>query len=233
VTPARPRASLKWIALLVAVVALFVLARTLPLGEWLGAFTAWTGRLGWAGLVLFSLGYALATVLLLPGSVLTLGAGAALGITRGFLSVWVGATLGAALAFLVSRHGARRRVELWAAKKPRFAAVDRAVGREGWKIVLLTRLSPVFPFIFLNYAYGLTPVRFWPYFLASLLGMIPGTLMYVYLGSLGRLGLEAASGEGGFSAARLALNLIGLLATVLATVLITRSARRALAEAGI
>jgi uncharacterized membrane protein YdjX (TVP38/TMEM64 family) len=76
-------------------------------------------------------------------------------------------------------------------------------------------------------------VRFWPYFLASLLGMIPGTLMYVYLGSLGRLGLEAASGEGGFSAARLALNLIGLLATVLATVLITRSARRALAEAGI
>jgi uncharacterized membrane protein YdjX (TVP38/TMEM64 family) len=145
----------------------------------------------------------------------------------------LGATAGAALAFLVSRYLARRRAERWIQTRPRFDAVDRAVGREGFKVVLLTRLSPVFPFIFLNYGFGLTRVGFWPYAVASFVGMLPGTLLYVYLGSLGRAGLEAASGVGSASGLKLAANLAGLAATLLVTVLVTRTARRALREQGI
>ncbi len=188
--------------------------------------------LGVAGMVLFAFVYATATVLMVPGSLLTLAGGASFGLLPGFISVLVGATLGAAGAFLVSRHLARKRVESWIEEKPSFVAVDRAVARDGWKIVFLTRLSPLFPFNFQNYAYGLTRVSFWQYVLASFVGMIPGTFLFVYLGTLGRSGLEAASG-GGAETLRLALQVLGLLATLGVTILITRTAKRALREAGI
>jgi uncharacterized membrane protein YdjX (TVP38/TMEM64 family) len=124
------------------------------------------------------------------------------------------------------------RVERWIQRKPSFVAVDKAVARQGWKIVFLTRLSPVFPFNFQNYAYGLTSVSFGQYVLASWIGMIPGTFLYVYLGTLGRSGLEAASGAG-VETYRLALQAVGLLATLGVTILITRTAKRALREAGV
>lgn len=220
------------LALLVA--ALLVAARMLPLDRWLEAFNTWAGGLGTVGMVAFGLLYAIATVFLLPGSVLTLAGGATFGLLPGFAAVWLGASLGACLAFLVSRHLARKKVAAWIQGKPSFAVVDKAVAKEGWKIVLLTRLSPVFPFNVQNYAYGLTSVPFWQYALASLVGMIPGTFLYVYIGTLGRSGLEAASGAGGgVETAKLVLQIAGLLATVLVTVLITRTAKRALREAGV
>jgi uncharacterized membrane protein YdjX (TVP38/TMEM64 family) len=204
----------------------------LPLAVWLEAFNQRVVGLGLFGMVLFALIYAAATVLMVPGSLLTLAAGASFGLLPGFVAVLFGATLGAAGAFLVSRHLARKRVERWIQRKASFVAVDRAVAREGWKIVFLTRLSPVFPFNFQNYAYGLTSVSFWHYVLASWIGMIPGTFLYVYLGTLGRSGLDAASGNAAGSY-RLALQALGLLATLGVTILITRTAKRALREAGI
>ncbi len=228
----RPRANLKLGLLLAGVTAVAVAARLLPVASWLDTFNERVVGLGVAGMVLFALLYAAATVLLVPGSLLTLAAGASFGLLPGFISVLVGATLGAAGAFLVSRHLARKRVESWIAEKPSFVAVDRAVARDGWKIVFLTRLSPLFPFNFQNYAYGLTRVFFWQYVLASFVGMIPGTFLFVYLGTLGRSGLEAASG-GGAETLRLALQFVGLLATLGVTILITRTAKRALREAGI
>ena len=106
-----------------------------------------------------------------------------------------------------------------------FRAIDDAVAKEGWKIVGLTRLSPVFPFTLLNYAFGLTRVSFRDYLLASWIGMIPGTILYVYVGSVGRAVTEA----GERSTAQWVLFAVGLLATLLVTVVITRSAKRALA----
>lgn len=212
------------------VAALVLVTRMLPVAEWLELFNRWVQEQGPAGMVVFALVYAAAAVFLLPGSVLTLAGGAAFGLLPGFVTVLLGATLGAALAFLVSRHLARRRVEKWIQTKPSFTAVDKAVAQEGWKIVFLTRLSPVFPFNFQNYAYGLTRVSFWHYTVSTLVGMIPGTFMYVYFGTLGKSGLEAAAGAGGTQGLELALKVVGLLATVGVTVLITRTAKAALKE---
>ncbi len=227
------RSTIKIGVAVAALVAILVAARLLPLASWLEVFNRWVQDLGFAGMVLFAGVYALATVFLLPGSLLTLAGGATFGLIRGFATVWPGATLGAALAFLVSRYLARERVESWIQSKPSFLAVDRAVAKQGWKIVLLTRLSPVFPFNFQNYAYGLTRIPFWHYTLASWVGMIAGTFLYVYLGTLGKSGLEAASGAEGVQGLKLTVQALGLLATVAVTVLITRTARRALKEAGI
>ena len=218
---------------IVSMVAALLWLRTLPLADGLAVFNEAVQKLGPAGLLVYALAYALATVFLLPGSLLTLAAGAAFGLLPGFGSVLVGATLGLALAFLVSRHLARRRVEDWIQSKPRFAAVDRAVAKEGWKIVFLTRLSPIFPFNFQNYAYGLTRIPFWHYTLASMVGILPGTFLYVYLGSVGRSGLEAAAGGERVETLRLVLQIVGLLATALVTFYITRIATKALKEAGI
>jgi uncharacterized membrane protein YdjX (TVP38/TMEM64 family) len=186
----------------------------------------WIDQFGIWGPVIFIVVYALAAVLFIPGSALTLGAGALFGVVRGSILVSLASTLGASLAFLIGRYVARD----WVAKKveehEKFKAVDQAVGREGWKIVGLTRLSPVFPFTFLNYAYGLTKVKFTHYVLASWIGMMPGTVMYVYLGSLARLGVQAEKAGG----AQIAMRILGLLATVGVTFYITKIARRALKE---
>jgi uncharacterized membrane protein YdjX (TVP38/TMEM64 family) len=146
----------------------------------------------------------------------------------GFVAVSAGSTLGAAGAFLIARHLARERVERRAAADPRFAAIDQAVGREGWKIVLLTRLSPLFPFTLLNYLYGLTRVRFGAYLLASWIGMMPGTLLYVYLGVAGRAVAETTAGQRSRTPQEWALFVVGLLATAAVTVYVTRLARQAL-----
>ncbi len=222
------------IAGVVLAIAAFVLAvQKLPIESWLESLKASVADLGFVGMVIFALVYAAATVLMIPGSLLTLAGGAVFGLVPGFFTVWNGATLGAALAFLVSRFLARKRVEAWIQGKPSFSVIDKAVAKEGWKIVFLTRLSPVFPFNFQNYAYGLTSVSFWHYVLASWTGMIPGSFLYVYFGTLGRSGLEAASGAASEQTLRLVLQVVGLLATLAVTVLITRTAKRALNEAGV
>lgn len=215
--------------------ALVVLLALVALGRMLGGeiprFAAWVDGLGFWGPLVFVFGYAVAVVAFAPGSLLTLAAGAIFGLLEGTLYVFVAATLGASAAFLVARHAARRLVERRLAGNPRFDAIDRAVGREGRKIVLLLRLSPVFPFNLLNYALGLTRVRLGDYALAGF-GMLPGTLLYVYLGAVaGQAAAVAGGAEPARSTAEYAFTAVGLLATVLVTVTVTRIARRALDEA--
>jgi uncharacterized membrane protein YdjX (TVP38/TMEM64 family) len=214
---------------LLVLVALAVAARSL--GGRIPEFVSWVNGLGVWGPLVFMAAYALGTVLFVPGSALTLAAGALFGIGRGLVFAWCAATVGASLAFLVARYLARGAVEHRIAGNPRFAAIDRAVGQEGRKIVFLLRLSPVFPFTFLNFALGLTRVRFLDYLVASI-GMIPGTLLYVYYGSVIGLAAQVAGGaapERGL-ASYLVLGL-GLAATLGVTLFVTRLARRALAQA--
>jgi uncharacterized membrane protein YdjX (TVP38/TMEM64 family) len=182
-------------------------------------------------MAVFVLAIGILVVFLFPGSILMTAAGAAYGLGRGFLIAQAGATLGAGLAFLVSRYLARARISRWVAAKPKFAAVDEAIGNEGWKVVLLTRFCPIFPYVFQNYAYGLTRVSFSHYALGSFFGLVPATLLFAYLGSLGRSGVEAASGEEG--PLMLVVRLFGLAATVVTSVYVTRLSRRALDKLGV
>lgn len=197
----------------------------------LPAFSAWVDGLGPWGPVVFVAGYALATVAFVPGSLLTLAAGALFGLARGTVLVLVAATLGASLAFLVARYLARDLVERRLAGDERFAAIDRAVGVEGRKIVFLLRLSPLVPFNLLNYALGLTRVGFADYLLASA-GMVPGTLLYVYYGKVaGDVARLTGGGTVRRDAGYYVILGLGLVATVLVTAVLTRAARRALREA--
>jgi uncharacterized membrane protein YdjX (TVP38/TMEM64 family) len=226
----RPTAfPLARLLVVVAAVALMLIAGR-RLGALIPAFTTWVDGLGVWGPVAFVAGYAIATVAFVPGSLLTLAAGAIFGLGKGTALVLVAATLGASAAFLVSRYAARGLVERRLAGNERFAAIDRAIGTEGRKIVLLLRLSPVFPFNLLNYALGLTRVRFADYLVASI-GMLPGTLLYVYYGKVAgdvaRLAGGAAVPRG---AAYYGFVALGLVATVVVTTLVTRTARRALQE---
>ncbi|HAB18768.1 MAG TPA: TVP38/TMEM64 family protein [Verrucomicrobiota bacterium] len=224
--PLRGGSKWKWSLYAAAGVALVLVLRNLRFQDFLKSALDWIGQLGPWGPVLFVGLYVVATVLFVPGSVLTLGAGAVFGVALGSVVVSLGATLGATAAFLVGRYLTRDAVGRRIEKHEKFAAIDQAVANEGWKIVLLMRLSPVFPFTLLNYAFGLTRVKLSHYVLASWLGMIPGTVMYVYLGSLVNVG----AGQRQRTTGEWILYGVGLLATVIVTVFITRLASRALAK---
>jgi uncharacterized membrane protein YdjX (TVP38/TMEM64 family) len=213
-----------------AIVGAVVLVRLLDVHVFLRAGLERIQDLGLWGAVLFALLYAMAAVLLLPGVILTLGAGAVFGLIKGSVLVSVSATLGATAAFFVGRYLARSWVVKQIEAFPRFKAIDDAVAREGWKIVGLTRLSPAFPFNLLNYAFGVTRVSPRDYILASWIGMMPGTVMYVYIGSLAGDLTTLGGGPQGRSPAEWALSIVGLLATVTVTVYVTRLARTALRQ---
>src|SRR5438876_8090083 len=216
----------RWVLYATAGSALVLALKYFHVQDLLKSALDWIGKLGPWGPVIFVGLYVVATVLFVPGSVLTLGAGALFGVALGSVCVSISATLGATAAFLVGRYLARDAIARKIEKNEKFATIDRAVADEGWKIVLLTRLSPVFPFTLLNYAFGLTRVRFSHYVLASWLRMIPGTVMYVYLGSLVNVG----AGHRQRTTGEWVLYGVGLLATVTVTVFVTRLARRALAK---
>lgn len=214
---------------------LVVLGLVIYLGRSAGAyvprFASWVEGLGALGPVVFMVGYALAVVAFIPGSLLTLAAGAIFGLVEGTVYVFVAAVLGSVAAFLIARHGARAAIERRIEGDERFSAIDRAVGREGRKIVVLLRLSPVFPFNLLNYALGLTQVKLSDYVVASL-GMLPGTLLYVYSGKLaGDVAALAGGVETQRGAAGWTMLGVGFVATLLVTIYVTRVARRALDEA--
>ncbi len=192
----------------------------------------WVQSLGPWGPIAFIALYNLATVLFLPGSLLTLGGGLLFGLGWGSLYVFCAATLGATLAFLLGRYIARDWVDSKMASNKQFQAIDQAIAREGLKIVFLTRLSPLFPFNLLNYALGLTQVSLRDYVLGSF-GMLPGTILYVYLGSLaGSLASLGSPTQTPPQAQQLqwAIKIIGFLATLAVTVYITRIAKRSLDE---
>jgi uncharacterized membrane protein YdjX (TVP38/TMEM64 family) len=218
------------IALIAIVIALFLGMKFLPIREWLRNFNEWVSQMGVAGIFIFIGVYALATVLLAPGSVLTIGAGFVFGLWKGFLAVSAGSTLGAALAFLIARFIARDKVEAIARRNEKFCKIDNAIGKQGAKLIFLLRLSPVIPFNLSNYFYGLTGVKFWPYVFVSWSGMIPGTFLYVYIGTASKLAVSAAAGGEAVKHGWQYWTLIsfGLAATVVVTIWVTKIARDAL-----
>ena len=203
----------------------------LPVKDYLAGFLEYIESVGPWGPVLLAAVYTVACVLFVPGSILTLGAGFLFGVVYGTVAVSIGSVLGATAAFLVGRTLLRGPIEKRIAAYPRFQAIDRAVGEQGFKIVLLTRLSPIFPFNLLNYAFGLTNVRLWQYVLASWIGMLPGTIMYVYLGSALKSLADVAAGAPEGGTPQTIFFVLGLVMTIVATVVITRVAKRALDEA--
>ena len=220
---------LKLIIGAVVVAALIVVANhfgvTEKINNLLTAALDWIESLGPIGYLAFILIYIIASALFISGAVLTLGAGLAFGVVKGSILVSAASVLAATVSFLIGRYIARDKVAKLIEKQPKFKAIDSAVAKEGWKIVGLTRLSPIFPFVFLNYAFGVTQVSLRDYVVASWIGMMPGTVMYVYLGSLGKLAAEGTGGEGTL---KLVLNVVGLLATVAVTVYVTKIAKKAL-----
>lgn len=215
----------KWIIAGAAVIAVAVAWYFLPLKEWAGSFEQWIQGLGVWGGVVFAGAYVLATVLLVPAWPLTVVGGLAYGVAIGFPLVLVSATVGATLAFLVSRYLLREQVENKAGERDLFKAVDRAVSDKGWRVVGLLRLSPVVPFNLQNYLYGVTGIKFWHYVAATFVGMIPGTLMYVYLGAAGMAAVGSAGESGGGGALKWTFFGAGLVATIIVAVLVTRKAR--------
>ncbi len=222
----KRRRMLLTVAFIVAVACTFSFGD--PIG-WLNSVIAAVEKLGPWGPAVFALVYILAVVLLVPGSALTLSAGALFGVLHGTVMVSLASTAAAAVAFLIARYLARDAIAAKTSAIPAFAALDRAFGGEGWKWVVLIRLSPLFPFSLMNYAFGVTRVKFLHYVVASWAAMLPATLLYVYLGSLARAG--ARGGEK--SPVEWAMYALGLLATLTVTVFITKAAKKAMQEQGL
>ena len=220
----------KWIVVVLIVVTLSVLSAILPVKDWIREFVDWVKQLGPLGVVIFIIVYALATVLFLPGWIFTVSAGLIYGIVGGTLVALSGAIIGASLAFLVARYVLRKNIAEMTKKNPRFAAIDEAIGKNGWKIVGLLRLSPLIPFNLSNYFYGITSISFISYVAVSAIGMIPGTLLYAYLGAIGQAGISGGASQR--SNWQYVLLGVGLVATVAVTILVSRIARNALKKSG-
>ncbi|MCS6813109.1 MAG: TVP38/TMEM64 family protein [Cyanobacteria bacterium] len=224
---------LKLIGLACVVAVLIVAIKVLDLQALFQTMLAWVEGLGAWGPIAFIAIYSMATIMFVPGSLLTLGGGILFGVVWGSVYVFIAATTGATLAFLISRYLVRDWVAKQIAGNVKFAAIDQAIAREGFKVVVLTRLSPLFPFSLLNYAFGITNVSLSDYVLGSI-SMIPGTFLYVYIGSL--LGDLATLGTAiNLSPAaerlRIVLNSVGVIATIAVTLYVTSIARSALQQA--
>lgn len=207
---------------------LFIGAFFLPVVDTIETTFAWIENNRAVSWLAFIALYIAATVLLLPGSLLTLGAGFLFGLGYGFVIVSFASVVGASCAFLIGRFFAREAVAGRLAEMPRFAALDAAIEQRGGLIVFLTRLSPLFPFNLLNYALGLTAVKFWTYVGVSWVGMMPATVLYVYLGSIASDLSSLFAGEVGTSPVGNWPLYVGLLATLVLTVIISRIAGKVL-----
>jgi uncharacterized membrane protein YdjX (TVP38/TMEM64 family) len=221
------------IAVVLALLILAVIAAIVfDLKGWLRMALDWTGSLGrWAPPV-FILAYIAASVLFLPAWIFTMGAGFLFGLFMGTVYVSIGSTIGASCAFLLGRSLTRDFMAKRLANNPKFKALDDAIAREGWKIVGLVRLSPVFPYNLTNYAFGLTRIRARDFILASWIGMLPATMMYVYFGSLVKSLAELGAGNAERTPTQWTLYAVGLIATIVVTIYLTRLARRSLRATG-
>ncbi len=197
--------------------AVIIFARFLEIGQYLGSLRAWIAEMGTWGPMVFALVYVVAVVMAVPGSALTVVAGALFGSVVGILLVSLAATLGASLSFLVARYFAREAVETWLSGKQAFRKLDQLAEKNGAVIVALTRLVPIFPFNLLNYGFGLTKIPFWTYVFWSWLCMLPGTIVYV----VGTDAVINAISQGKVPWAPFLV----LLATVLVLVILVRFAR--------
>jgi len=183
-------------------------------------FIDYVHGLGAIGYVVYTLGYAVIG-LFVPASVLTLGAGALFGIVGGSIVVAIGATMAATIAFFLARTVLRKRIERMVARNPKFAAVDRAIAREGAKIVILVRLAAVFPFLFVNYAFGLTGIGIRQYIAATFIGILPGVIAFVYLGAAGAAAATA-------SKTKMIFTIVGAVIALAVSIYVGRIAKRAL-----
>ena len=207
---------------MLGILALLIVARVLGLGERLMMIRDWIEGLGMLGPVVFVGIYAAAVVAAVPGSAITVAAGALFGSVVGVIVVSIGSTLGAALCFLIARHFARESTARWLAKSDKFNELDEMTERHGAIVVAITRLIPLFPFNLLNYGFGLTRVRFGTYVFWSWLCMLPGTILYV----VGADALVQFAAEG-----RVPWILVGCLAAAaLVLAFLVRFARRKLKE---
>ena len=214
------------IALAIAAVAAFVIAvRMLPLGEWIAQFQLWVRGIGPVGYVVYAIAYAVCCVLIVPALALTLGAGAIFGFVAGSLVVLAGATLGATLAFILARTVLRHRVERMTANNAKFRSLDRAITKEGTKILWLVRLSGFPPFTWVNYAFGLTGVRLAQYVFITFFGIIPGTLAFTWAGAAGAAALTGSGNR--------VLLIVTATGAIAVAVFVGRIALNAIRRAGI
>ena len=196
--------------------------------EWVGDFMGQVDELGPWGIALFTLVYVIAAVTMAPAFLLAVAAGAVYGVWRGSLLVFVSATLGAIAAYWVAYRLADTRVFSWVAKRPHVAAVRSAVAGEGAWVQFLLRLSPIVPYVLLNYSLGLSRVRFRD-FLIACTGLLPTVVLYVYYGKVvGDVAKVAAGVEPPHGTGYYVFLGVGLVATIVASMAITRAARRAI-----
>lgn len=223
--PSRWRRIARLAVLAAVAAAIFAIARTEDAADRLRSAMDWIAAQGAVGVVVFVALYVAATVLALPGSLLTAGAGAVYGLWLGFAVVSLASTLGATAAFLVARYVARAWIARRVAENDRFRRLDEGVAAEGWKLVLLTRLAP-FPYNVQNFAYGVTRIPARHYILATWLGMMPGTFMIVYFGHAAG---TVATGEAR-TPVEWTLLALGAAATIAVAIVAARIALRALRQ---
>jgi uncharacterized membrane protein YdjX (TVP38/TMEM64 family) len=209
---------------------MMMLDNTFPLTRWIGNFIQWVQAFGTGGVAIYTLFYVAGVVLFFPGIILTAGAGLLYGVVVGTLIVSPASVSGATLAFLIARYVARDWVSRKLEKYPNFTAIDRAIEKNGFKMILLLRLQPVVPFNLLNYALGLTRIRLRDYVLASWIGMFPATVLYVYLGSALHSVSDLLQGHLGSGKWGVILLWAGLAAAIVLVVYVGRVARKALQE---
>ena len=207
----------KFWLLLLGGILLALLARNLPLGEWLTTLKSWLGSLGVWAAPAFIFSYLLATIFGLPNIIFVLVAGTLFGLWKGILYASIADTLGAIACYGIGRSIARKRIKKWLSRSPNFAQLDQAVNEKGWKILLLARLSPLVPSNVLNYGFSCTKVNFWQYCFCSWLGMLPVISLYVYLGVFGR---SLFSHE--LSPGKIAIQVVGLILAIAAAFYTTR-----------
>ena len=207
----------------------FLVITLLPVGRVVTKLDALLDRTGAFGMVVFVVLYVIDAVLLGPAWLFALVAGLAFGLVRGGILVWASATIGAAAAFLIARYFARHRIEKIARNNEKYEAVDRAIQRHGWKVVLLLRISPLLPYTLSSYIYGLTAVDFWHYLIATAVGILPMVAVYVSIGAAGREAALAAASGGHHSMTEWIVLGVGLIFTIAAGFLIARAAKRELA----
>jgi len=228
VAPATRRLPVRIAIGLVVLAAIIILFRTLPVAEWFAQFQTYIRGVGPIGYVIYALVYAACCVLFIPASVLTLGAGAIFGLVTGTIVVVIGATLGAALSFFLAKTVMRKKVESMTEGNAKFRALDRAISKEGARIVFLIRLAPIFPFTYINYAFGLTGVRTLPFILATLIGIIPGTFAYIYIGHA-----AASAAAGGGDRTKTIVQIAGAVIALVVTLFVARVATKAIRKAGV
>jgi uncharacterized membrane protein YdjX (TVP38/TMEM64 family) len=222
------RQALKIVGVLLVIATLIVIFHFLPIATWLKNFQTYVRGLGAIGYVVYIVVYAACVVAFVPASILTLGAGAIFGFVGGTIVVVIGATIGATLSFFLARTVMRKRIEAMTAKNAKFRALDRAIAAEGMKIVFLVRLAVVFPFTYINYAFGLTAIPLWRYVLATFIGIIPATAAFVFASSAATSAATTST-----SSITKIIYIAGGVVAIIVSVLIGRIATKAIKQAGV